>query len=69
MSEQLISLTVVAARYDVSTRTIRRRVQARDGSVAPPRQLRPLKWREADINAHIARMSVAGQLQREARSA
>ena len=66
MAERLLGIASVAERYDnCSTSTIRRMVKKRDPRLPAPCHLRPLQWRESDIDARLRRLSVADQLQHE----
>lgn len=63
MSDKLLSLATVAERYDVSTRTLRRRLAARDGSAPLPCRVHPFKFRASEVDAHLRRLTVTDQLQ------
>ena len=54
----LLRIHEVAARYAVSEKTIRRKLIARDGSIAAPAFDHPWRWRAADVERHIATSSV-----------
>lgn len=67
MSDRLLNLAAVAAIYgNVSTRTIRRMVANQDARLPAPCHLRPMQWRQSDIDARLRRLSVTSQLQQEA---
>lgn len=69
MAERLLGIASVAERYDnCSTSTIRRMVKKRDPRLPPPCRLRPLQWRESDLDRHLRGLSITNQLQQEART-
>jgi len=63
----LIPLREVARRYGVSTKTVRRALVRGDRSIAAPAFNRPWRWRESDVDRHIATNTVTEQRQRRAR--
>jgi len=63
----LIPLREVARRYGVSTKTIRRALVSGDGAIVPPAFCRPWRWRESDVDRHIATNTVTHQRQVRAR--
>lgn len=67
MTDRLMGLAAVAARYDISTRTLRRRIAAGDRRVPVPCQVRPFKFKASTVDAHLSRMTVTDQLRAEAR--
>lgn len=67
MSDRLLSLAAVAERHGVCTRTLRRRLAARDGSAPLPCRVKPFKFRASDVDAHLRRLTVTDQLQADAR--
>lgn len=68
MADRLLSLADVARIYaNVSTSTIRRMVKRGDRRLPAPCHLHPMQWRQSDIDARLRRLSVATQLQQEAR--
>jgi hypothetical protein len=69
VTDRLLTLAAVAARYAVSTRTARRMVARHDGSIAVPCRVRPMRWRASDVDAHLRRLTITDQLQQEARTA
>jgi hypothetical protein len=66
VTERLLTLADVAARYAVSTRTARRMVARRDGSIALPCRVRPFRWRASDVDRHLRTMTITDQLRRTA---
>lgn len=58
---RLLRIDEVAERYAVSVKTIRRKLIVRDGSIAAPAFERPWRWRETDVERHIATSSVTDQ--------
>lgn len=68
--DRLLSLASVAEVYGVSTRTIRRWLAGDEAArawVAVPCRVRPYRWRASDVSAHLRRLTVADQLQSDAR--
>lgn len=65
--EVLIPLREVARRYGLSTKTVRRALIRRDGAIVPPAFDRPWRWRESEVDAHIAGNSVTEQRRLRAR--
>ena len=67
--DSLLTLAMVADRYAISTRQLRRWMAKGDGSAPPPCRMRPYRFRASDVDAHMARLTVAGSLRRAAQAA